>query len=174
VVLSGTNYLSGAWPRRTSPIQNVLEPIIVGALSYEDTRELMTSLDGRMDIHFQSGIVEEVFKLTGGHPYMVQAVGHLLVNHAHEINANTITLKALQTVFHEIKSYLEPIFKSTIHGLSNNQLEWLRHLSSNEALPSLSEWEVHELIAREIIREQDSTYEFPSEILKFFLKNHTV
>jgi hypothetical protein len=78
-----TQTLEREYPRRFKHFEPILL-IRLGPLSREATRTLLTHLASGLGITFGAQVLEIVYEATGGHPFLVQALGKTLIDRLNE------------------------------------------------------------------------------------------
>ena len=152
-----------------SPLTNVLIHIHLGPLSTRDTYDFVTTQAAIIDIKFDQDVVNEVFRLSGGQPRLIQIICHILTKKAKEQETSIVKMAVLASARNEIVEETYIMIRSTIDSLSKQQVKWLSCLSSDAKLPKVPRQAIQDLVEQDILQEANGVFEIQSALLKEYL-----
>lgn len=129
---------------RDDPCWHVLElgeTILLKPLAAPDARRLV-EWPMRNFLHYEPEVVEQVLRLTGGSPFLIQSLCNKLVAHVAHADENTVRTAHVEAVAEEFMQPAESIFAHLLdqsHGLGNVLCAEMAALA--EARPEGVTWE---------------------------------
>src|SRR5204863_3869726 len=138
----------------SSPFFNIFQTCILGALTLEETRQLITVPTRQSGLEFTTEEVEWVISVAGRHPFYVQVTSQCLFDEKMRYGNANVDLKLVQErVYRE----LEPHFVKTWDDLSEEQKQDLKPeltqvLPERRKMPELSESSLFRERVREFVQ----------------------
>jgi len=108
-LFSGVQTLDELGPNWSSYFISVV-PIEMLYLEPHEAEDLLVNPDPKFTLRYDTGIVEEIFTLTRGHPYLLQLIGWSLVKLANERHTQLVTSDLLQASIPEAFTNGQPYF----------------------------------------------------------------
>ncbi|MGC8898870.1 MAG: hypothetical protein ACP5ON_11645, partial [Bacteroidota bacterium] len=105
------------WHGEDNPVFQFFEEMFLSLLPEKECKEMVVTLGEGMGVHWDDDALREVYRLTGGHPFVARKVCSIIVRHFRNrplyVNANMIReaerelAMRLEEVFREIKERLQ-------------------------------------------------------------------
>ncbi|MCA1992535.1 MAG: AAA family ATPase [Coleofasciculus sp. S288] len=181
-----------------SPLFSSIIAIPVSFLSAGAVQKLVTQPSPDFDIEYDREVVEEIYHLTNGQPYLTQLIGHALVTHFNHLvfeegrqREKRLTLEDLETVINSSEfyrdgdAYFSGIWKQAEVSRPHRQLEVLCNLCCAKlSLSKLVEETslsveilqkaLETLRRHDVIKQENDLYTYTVELMRYWVKRMKV
>ncbi len=160
-------------------------PIEMVYLKPNEAEELLLNPDPAFKMRYDTGIIEELLKLTNCHPYCLQLLGASMVNQANFNRTYLITPELLQAAINEAFTYGQPYFTNIwteFTGTNPKEIaigqELLLQVARRDNLISINTPVAKKALARlaryHILQEINGRYDFEVPLLKQWVRERAV
>ncbi|MBD2409594.1 hypothetical protein FACHB389_09055 [Nostoc calcicola FACHB-389] len=183
-LFSGVQTLEELGPNWSSYFISVV-PIEMLYLEPNEAEELLLNPDPDFALRYDSGIVEEVLKLTNCHPYCLQLLGASMVNQANFNHTDFITTELLQASINDAFISGQPYFTNIwteFTGTTPEEMvigqELLLQVARTDILLSISTEIAEKVLTRllryHILHKINGGYDFEIPLLKQWVRERAV
>ncbi|MFM7405573.1 MAG: AAA family ATPase [Cuspidothrix sp.] len=183
-LFSGVQTLEELGPNWSSYFISVV-PIEMVYLEPHEAEELLLNPDPAFKLRYDTGIVEELLKITNCHPYCLQLLGASMVNQANFNRTDLITPELLQAAINEAFTSGEPYFTNIwteFTGTNPEEItigqDLLLQVAKTDNLifinTPIAKKVLTRLVRYHILQEINGVYDFEVPLLKQWVRKRAV
>ncbi|MDK2460677.1 pentapeptide repeat-containing protein [Aphanizomenon sp. PH219] len=171
-VVAGTSILSSYGAKYNSPFLNIFHRITLKMLTLEETRKLVTQPASCLGYSYSEDAINSIINLSGGQPYCCQALCYEAFEYAIKEQRRSIEISDIELAQ---KKVVNDLFDSYFLGFWDRsdtmQREFLKRLAQGKSIESIKieNSQIKELISWNLIRQEQNSYVFCSELNKLWV-----